>query len=47
MNEIMIAIAEVLEAGAAKSRQWILNPDRQQDADVLEAMADKARELAR
>lgn len=44
--ELLRALAEVLDAGAAKCRQWVLNNDRQQDADVLQAMGNKARELA-
>jgi ferredoxin-thioredoxin reductase catalytic subunit len=40
------AIAEILHAGAERSRQWVYNPDRQQEAEVLEAMAERANELA-
>lgn len=42
---VLTDIAEVLEAGAKHSRRWTLNVERQQQAEVLEAMADKAREI--
>lgn len=38
-------LASVLEAGAKKSRCWPYNVDRQQEADVYEAMAEEARRL--
>lgn len=44
--EIFNGLAEVYEAGARKSRQWTLNANRQQEAEVFQAMADKAREIA-
>lgn len=46
MTEMLLAIAEVLEAGAKHSRGWCLNTNRQQEAEVLTVMAKKARELA-
>lgn len=46
-SDILYAIANVIEAGAEKSRQWVLNNDRQQDAQVFQAMADRARAEAR
>lgn len=45
--KIFEGIAEIYEAGAQKSRQWEMNLDRQQEAEVLETMARKARVLAR
>lgn len=45
-SDIFIGLAEVYEHGARKSRLWSFNIDRQQEADVLEAMATKAREIA-
>lgn len=43
---VLEALAEVLEEGARYSRGWSMNGDRQQDAQVYEAMAVKARQLA-
>jgi hypothetical protein len=39
--------ASILEAGARRSRQWTYNTERQQQADVLDAMAAEARSLSR
>lgn len=46
LREVLLAMADVLSAGAKTSRQWPLNVIRTQDAEVLEAMAQRARELA-
>lgn len=45
-EEIFNGLADVLEAGAKKSRQWSMNTNRQQDAEVYETMARKARLVA-
>lgn len=42
---IMTDIAEVLEAGARRSAQWTYNVERQQQAEVLRAMAEEARAI--
>lgn len=36
------ALGEVYAAGAKASRRWPFNTDRQQDAEVYQAMADEA-----
>jgi hypothetical protein len=40
-------LASVYRAGAERSRGWPFNADRQQDAEVLEAQADRCDEIAR
>ena len=45
--DVLEAIADVLEAGAKRSAQWCYNVDRMQEAEVLQAMADEARRIAR
>lgn len=44
--QIFNGIAEILTAGARKSREWVYNMDRQQEAEVLDAMALMARVIA-
>lgn len=46
VREFFTELAEVYEAGAKCSRGWLLNYDRQGDAEVLEAQAKKCREIA-
>jgi hypothetical protein len=45
-REFFEGLAEVYEAGAKCARGWCFNIDRQQDAEILEAQASKAREIA-
>ena len=40
-------LAGVYQAGARRARGWVFNSDRQQDAEILEAQADKCEEIAR
>jgi hypothetical protein len=40
-------LASVYRAGAARARGWVNNGSRQQDADILEAQADRCAEIAR
>jgi hypothetical protein len=40
-------LATVYQAGSDRARGWSGNPDRQQDAEILEAQADRCREIAR
>jgi hypothetical protein len=44
--EIFEGLAEIYAAGATRSRQWSMNTDRQQEAEVLEAMEIEARHQA-
>ena len=46
VRNVMLAMAEVYDEGARASRCWSMNMDRQQDAEVYEKMANKAREIA-
>jgi hypothetical protein len=39
-------LASVYDAGAKRSRQWSYNIERQQQAEVLDAMAERCREIA-
>jgi hypothetical protein len=39
-------MASVYEAGAKCARTWTYNRDRQQEAEVLDAMAGRCREIA-
>jgi hypothetical protein len=39
-------LASVYRAGADKARGWVMNIDRQQEAEVLAAMADRCLTLA-
>lgn len=40
-------LASVYRAGAHRARGWVMNLDRQQDADILDAQADRCEEIAR
>jgi hypothetical protein len=40
-------LASVYRAGAGRARGWSLNSDRQQDAEILDAQADRCDEIAR
>jgi hypothetical protein len=40
-------LASVYRAGADRARGWIMNNDRQQDAEILDAQADRCDEIAR
>jgi hypothetical protein len=40
-------LASVYQAGAERVRGWQFNTDRLQEAEVLEAQADRCREIAR
>lgn len=40
-------MASVFRAGAGRARGWFLNSDRQQDAEILDAQADRCDEIAR
>jgi hypothetical protein len=40
-------LASVYRAGADRARGWVMNIDRQQDADILDAQADRCEEIAR
>jgi hypothetical protein len=40
-------LASVYRAGADRARGWCFNGDRQQDADILEAQADRCEEIGR
>jgi hypothetical protein len=44
--EDWLNFASVYRAGADRARGWSLNNDRQQDAAVLDAMADRCEYLA-
>jgi hypothetical protein len=39
-------MASVYRAGAERSRQWSYNASRQQDAEVLEAQAERCEQIA-
>jgi hypothetical protein len=41
-----IDLASVYQAGADRARRWSRNSDRQQDADILEAQADRCKQIA-
>lgn len=40
-------LASVFRAGAGRARGWVWNSDRQQDAEILDAQADRCDEIAR
>jgi len=40
-------LASVYRTGAARARGWGWNSDRQQDAGILDAQADRCEEIAR
>jgi hypothetical protein len=40
-------LASVYQAGSDRARGWAFNTDRQQEAEILEAQADRCREIAR
>lgn len=40
-------LASVYRAGAGRARGWCFNTGRQQDADILEAQAERCDEIAR
>jgi hypothetical protein len=40
-------LASVYQAGSDRARGWCFNADRQQEAEILEAQADRCREIAR
>ena len=40
-------LATVYRAGARRAAGWCFNADRQQDAEILEAQADRCEEIAR
>lgn len=47
LRALLLGAAEIMEAGAQESRRFTFNMDRRGDAEVLEAMAEMARGLAR
>jgi hypothetical protein len=40
-------LATVFRAGADRSRGWTMNRERQQNAEILDAQADRCEEIAR
>lgn len=46
MSQYWLDMASVYMAGAVRSRGWVYNIERQQQAEVLEAMAARCVELA-
>jgi ABC-type Zn2+ transport system substrate-binding protein/surface adhesin len=40
-------LATVFRAGADRSRDWTMNTERQQNAEILDAQADRCEEIAR
>jgi hypothetical protein len=40
-------MASVFRAGAARSRGWTMNVEREQQAEVLDAQADRCEEIGR
>lgn len=39
-------LGSVYRAGARRAKQWSHNTDRQQDAEILEAQADRCDQIA-